>query len=39
MGTERFLMTLLDFQSALDTTYRPNTPNRLGKLINVKKIK
>jgi len=39
MGTERFLMKLLEFQSVLETTYLPNTPNRLGKLINVKKIK
>ncbi len=38
MGTERFLMKLLDFGSILETTYLPNTPNRLGKLINVKKI-
>ena len=39
MGTERFLMKLLDFGSILETTYLPNTPNRLGKLINVKKTK
>lgn len=39
IGTERFLMKLLDFGSILETTYLPNTPNRLGKLINVKKVK
>ncbi len=39
LGTERFLMKLLDFGSVLETTYLPNTPNRLGKLINVKKTK
>lgn len=33
LGTERFLMKLLDFSSVLETTYVPNTPNRLGKLI------
>lgn len=37
LGTERFLMKLLNFNSVLETTYLPNTPNRLGKLINVKK--
>ncbi len=36
LGTERFLMKLLDYGSILETTYLPNTPNRLGKLINVK---
>jgi len=39
IGTERFLMKLLDYESILETTYLPNTPNRLGKLINVKKTK
>jgi aspartyl-tRNA synthetase len=39
LGTERFLMKLLDYGSILETTYLPNTPNRLGKLINVKKTK
>ncbi len=39
LGTERFLMKLLDYESILETTYLPNTPNRLGKLINVKKVK
>lgn len=39
LGTERFMMKLLDFGSILETTYLPNTPNRLGKLINVKKTK
>jgi len=39
LGTERFMMKLLDFGSILETTYLPNTPNRLGKLINVKKAK
>ncbi len=38
LGTERFLMKLLDYNSVLETTYLPNTPNRLGKLINTKKI-
>ncbi len=33
MGTERFLMKLLDLHSVLESTYLPNTPNRLGKLI------
>ncbi len=37
LGTERFMMKLLDFESILETTYLPNTPNRIGKLINVKK--
>lgn len=39
LGTERFLMKLLNYGSILETTYLPNTPNRLGKLINVKKTK
>ena len=38
IGTERFLMKLLEYGSILETTYLPNTPNRLGKLINVKKV-
>jgi nondiscriminating aspartyl-tRNA synthetase len=33
LGTERFLMKLLNFSSVLETTYFPNTPNRLGKLL------
>ncbi len=33
IGTERLLMKLLGFTSILETTYLPNTPNRLGKLI------
>jgi aspartyl-tRNA synthetase len=33
IGTERLLMKMLDFGSILETTYLPNTPNRLGKLI------
>lgn len=33
MGTERFLMKLLGYGSILETTYLPNTPNRLGKLL------
>jgi len=37
IGTERFLMQLLDYSSILETTYSPNTPNRLGKLINIGK--
>ena len=37
LGTERFLMKLLNYSSVLETTYLPNTPNRLGKLINVEK--
>lgn len=34
IGTERLLMKLLEYTSILETTYLPNTPNRLGKLIN-----
>ena len=34
IGTERLLMKLLGYNSILETTYLPNTPNRLGKLIN-----
>ncbi len=34
LGTERFLMKLLNYNSILETTYLPNTPNRLGKLLN-----
>lgn len=34
IGTERLLMKLLEYNSVLETTYLPNTPNRLGKLIN-----
>jgi aspartyl-tRNA synthetase len=34
IGTERLLMKLLELNSVLETTYLPNTPNRLGKLIN-----
>ena len=37
MGTERLLMKLLGFGSVLETTYLPNTPNRLGKLLGEKK--
>lgn len=37
MGTERLLMRLLGFGSVLETTYLPNTPNRLGKLLSKKK--
>ena len=33
IGTERFLMKLLDLNSVLESAYLPNTPNRLGKLI------
>jgi nondiscriminating aspartyl-tRNA synthetase len=33
IGTERLLMKLLDYTSVLESTYLPNTPNRLGKLI------
>jgi nondiscriminating aspartyl-tRNA synthetase len=33
IGTERILMKLLGFGSILETTYLPNTPNRLGKLL------
>jgi nondiscriminating aspartyl-tRNA synthetase len=36
IGTERLLMKLLNFKSILETTYLPNTPNRLGKLITQK---
>jgi len=34
IGTERLLMKMLGCNSVLETTYLPNTPNRLGKLIN-----
>jgi aspartyl-tRNA synthetase len=34
IGTERLLMKLLGYNSILETTYLPNTPNRLGKLLN-----
>ncbi len=33
IGTERLLMKMLGFHSVLETTYLPNTPNRLGKLL------
>jgi aspartyl-tRNA synthetase len=33
IGTERFLMKLLNLSSILEATYLPNTPNRLGKLL------
>jgi aspartyl-tRNA synthetase len=33
IGTERFLMKLLDLDSVLEATYLPSTPNRLGRLI------
>ncbi|MDD3474701.1 MAG: aspartate--tRNA(Asn) ligase [Candidatus Dojkabacteria bacterium] len=33
IGTERFLMQLLNLGSILEATYLPNTPNRIGKLI------
>lgn len=33
IGTERLLMKMLGYTSILETTYLPNTPNRLGKLI------
>lgn len=33
IGTERVLMRMLGFGSILESTYLPNTPNRLGKLI------
>ncbi len=39
MGTERLLMKMLGLGSILEATYLPNTPNRLGKLINVEKKK
>lgn len=34
IGTERVLMRMLGFGSILETTYLPNTPNRLGKLLS-----
>lgn len=37
IGTERLLMKMLGFGSILETTYLPNTPNRLGKLLAKKK--
>lgn len=33
IGTERFLMKLLELDSVLEATYLPSTPNRLGRLI------
>lgn len=33
IGTERLLMKLLELDSVLEATYLPNTPNRLGKLL------
>lgn len=33
MGMERFLMQLLESHSVLETSYLPNTPNRIGKLL------
>lgn len=36
IGTERLLMKMLNMGSILETTYLPNTPNRLGKLITKK---
>jgi aspartyl-tRNA synthetase len=33
IGTERFLMKLLELNSVLEATYLPSTPNRIGKLI------
>jgi aspartyl-tRNA synthetase len=37
IGTERFLMKLLELDSVLEATYLPNTPNRIGKLLARKK--
>ena len=33
IGTERFLMQLLNLNSVLEASYLPNTPNRIGKLL------
>ena len=33
IGTERFLMQLLNLSSVLEASYLPNTPNRIGKLL------
>ena len=38
IGTERLLMKLLNLHSVLETTYLPNTPNRLGKLLAKTKV-
>ena len=38
IGTERVLMKMLGFGSILETTYLPNTPNRLGKLLSKIKV-
>jgi len=37
IGTERFLMKLLNLSSILEATFLPNTPNRLGKRLARKK--
>jgi len=37
IGTERMLMKMLNLHSVLESTYLPNTPNRLGKLLVEKK--
>lgn len=33
IGTERMLMKMLNLNSVLESTFLPNTPNRIGKLI------
>lgn len=33
IGTERMLMKMLNLSSVLESTFLPNTPNRIGKLI------
>jgi nondiscriminating aspartyl-tRNA synthetase len=35
IGIERFLMKLLDYSTVLETSFLPNTPNRLGRRIEV----
>ncbi|MDD2578167.1 MAG: aspartate--tRNA(Asn) ligase [Candidatus Dojkabacteria bacterium] len=36
IGTERFLMKLLGYSTVLETSFLPNTPNRLGRRFDVK---
>ena len=36
MGTERVLMKLLGYSTVLETSFLPNTPNRLGRRFDVK---
>ena len=36
IGTERFLMKLLNLSTVLETSFSPNTPNRLGRRLDIK---